>query len=157
MEDTDRTEPTGGGRMTGREVMDFLKPLVEKDDVTHVLAFLGRMYALAEADCEPPPQPVFGPRHHRWDDVRNRHIKEFPTCTACGQGTHVEVHHVEPYHLRPELELVAANLVTLCDRPGRSCHFSLGHLWDWNRANPFVREVAATLYGQLQEATKGDK
>jgi hypothetical protein len=143
-------------------LLDFCRAHVDDvKRVEHVAraawdAALDSVPALVPCDY-PPPQPVFGPRSPRWAAVRREHVKYHPACAACGQRDHVEVHHVEPYHLRPELELVAANLVTLCDRPGRSCHFSLGHLWDWNRANPFVREVAAMLYGQLQEATKGDK
>jgi hypothetical protein len=54
----------------------------------------------------------------------------------------LEVHHLTPVHLAPELELVTSNLITLCERNG--CHFRVGHCFDWRAFNPqCVRDAMA--------------
>lgn len=59
-------------------------------------------------------------------------------CEACGTRREIEVHHIRPVHLFPELELDARNLLTLC----ATHHRELGHggdCWAW------VPSVAAIL------------
>jgi predicted HNH restriction endonuclease len=58
----------------------------------------------------------------------------------------LEVHHVKPFHLFPQLELDPANLMTLCE-DGGNCHFMVGHLKDWRRYNPKARPAAASYLG----------
>lgn len=56
----------------------------------------------------------------------------------CGSKTILEVHHIRPFHLHPELELDDQNLITLCERNGHDCHFTAGHFHNWRNWNPNV-------------------
>ena len=76
-------------------------------------------------------------RSGAWPRVRREHLEANPECIACGRKKSLEVHHVVPYHKRPDLELDRSNLVSLC---GDHCHFVFGHLMNWKRANPDVAE-----------------
>jgi hypothetical protein len=72
-----------------------------------------------------------------WNNIRDEHLRKYPECGACGGKKHLQVHHVEPYHLHPELELALTNLATLC--MGRlECHLTLGHGDDFRAFNPLV-------------------
>jgi hypothetical protein len=84
-------------------------------------------------------EDLFG-RSGQWPRVRREHLEQEPSCIACGRSRELEVHHVQPYHEHPELELDSQNLVSLCADP---CHFVFGHLLNWRRSNPHVREDAA--------------
>lgn len=46
----------------------------------------------------------------------------------------LDVHHILPFHERPELELAEDNLATLC----RGCHYLFGHFKDWKSWNVTV-------------------
>lgn len=91
------------------------------------------------------------PRSSRWPAVQRAHLRANPTCAACGktrtwQGVRRgwrrnEVHHLEPFHLRPHLELDPANLLTLC----REQHFRVGHAGNWTAYNPTAARDAAAL------------
>lgn len=72
-------------------------------------------------------------RSPKWTSVRKEHLKINNYCIACGRDKKLEVHHIKPVHLFPELELDMSNLVTLCADP---CHLVFGHLMNfksWNR------------------------
>ena len=84
---------------------------------------------------------VYG-RSPKWRKVRAEHIKNHPECAACGRKDGLEVHHIVPYHINPDLELEPSNLITLC---GKYCHFIFGHYMDWKSWNEnVVRD--STLY-----------
>jgi hypothetical protein len=83
------------------------------------------------------------PRSPHWPSVRREHLDRDPVCNVCSGTEHLNVHHVRPFHLFPELELEQSNLITLCERPPHNCHFLFGHLWSWAAWNPRVREDAA--------------
>jgi hypothetical protein len=77
-------------------------------------------------------------RSGEWRRVRNQHIASFPYCALCGAEARflkpLEVHHIKPFHLHPELELDTNNLVVLC----RNCHYQAGHLgvsWSYENTN----------------------
>lgn len=75
----------------------------------------------------------YATRSPKWSNVRKEHIKNNPYCIACGRDKKLEVHHIKPVHLFPDLELDPTNLVTLCADP---CHLLFGHLMDfksWNK------------------------
>lgn len=76
-----------------------------------------------------------GKRSSRWPAVRAAFLLTHPECAACGGTKVLEVHHVLPFHVRPDLELSNLNLLTLCEAPGRNCHFAFGHLYDWQSWN----------------------
>ena len=75
-------------------------------------------------------------RHSAWPIVRKKFIEHYPYCNVCGNKKRLEVHHIIPVHLAPELELDFNNLITLC-RPKR-CHLLFGHLNHWKSYNPEV-------------------
>ena len=72
-------------------------------------------------------------RSREWPRVRKQHLLEHPTCERCGGRKGLEIHHIKPFHLEPELELAPENLATLCER--MKCHFIFGHLYDWKSYN----------------------
>lgn len=90
-----------------------------------------------------------GPRASEWVYVRNEFVRRHPRCEACGSGYELNVHHIKPFHLYPELELDEGNLITLC----REHHFRIGHDPDgkgpakpnWSLSNPNVRSDAANM------------
>ena len=74
-------------------------------------------------------------RSPKWSSFRKQHLKDNPSCAACGRDRKVEVHHIEPVHLNPERELDPSNLLTLCDSP---CHIVFGHLMNYKSWNKTV-------------------
>lgn len=89
-------------------------------------------------------------RSGAWARVRREHLEREPACAACGRSKELEVHHVQPYHEHPELELDPGNLITLCGDP---CHLVHGHLLNWKRSNPHVREDAARYRERMRECS----
>lgn len=87
---------------------------------------------------------LFSKRSSKWPTIRKSFLKIHSSCAACGATEHLEVHHIEPFHENPALELDLKNFITLCDKPGRdNCHLEVGHLGNFRNANPRVREDAA--------------
>lgn len=85
-------------------------------------------------------------RSPRWDDVRDDHVKKHPTCAACGSTTHLQVHHIKPFHLFRELELDPMNLLTLCEQGDTKCHLRVGHHGSWKKYNENVVQDAAAAF-----------
>ncbi len=87
-----------------------------------------------------------GPRSSEWVQVRSDFVRKHPRCEACGSAYNLNVHHIVPFHQRPDLELVEDNLITLC----REHHFRIGHDPDgkgprkpsWLESNQNVRQDA---------------
>jgi len=77
-------------------------------------------------------------RSPKWESVRREYLKDNRECVACGQTSSLEVHHIVPFHLRRDLELVPSNLMSLC----RDCHFYFGHLKDWSSWNEHAKADA---------------
>lgn len=96
-------------------------------------------------------QPRDGRSGH-WPQVRAAHLQREPVCQACGIDRDLEVHHIVPFHVDRKLELVDANLITLCEHPGHDCHFHHGHHSDWRR---WVPDVRATVARYAAEQVKG--
>lgn len=86
-------------------------------------------------------------RSSKWHNVRLQHLKDNPKCAACGRETGLEVHHIVPYNINPQLELDSNNLITLCDK---YCHFVFGHLMDWKSWNSNVVEDCKTYLYKKQ-------
>jgi 5-methylcytosine-specific restriction protein A len=104
-----------------------------------------------------PPEEMFAvPRSNHWHTVRKHYLEKFPTCAACGGTEMVEVHHCVPFHTHPELELDESNFITLCQAPGLSHHFVIGHCGtSWADWNPHVREDAALMLKRKRERVRG--
>lgn len=77
-------------------------------------------------------------RSTKWAAVRKAHLKSQPCCQVCGASSLLNVHHIKPFHLFPELELQEDNLITLCEGTSVNCHLLMGHLMNWRAWNPAV-------------------
>jgi hypothetical protein len=77
-----------------------------------------------------------------WRRVRAEHLAKHPVCEVCGRTTNLNVHHIYPVSIAPELELVEHNLITLCET---SCHFMFGHFFNYHCYNKDVRKMAAAF------------
>ena len=88
-------------------------------------------------------------RSSRWPRVRQLWLEIYPQCAACGGLDNVEVHHVIPFHLHPELELDDTNFISLCEKMGTEHHLRIGHTVgghsSWKINNPDVRKDCARL------------
>jgi 5-methylcytosine-specific restriction protein A len=84
--------------------------------------------------------PLDAKRSGRWPAVRKRHLESSPCCAVCGGTEKLEVHHIVPFHLHPDLELSPGNLVTLCEanKGGVNCHLHYGHLGNYKSFNADV-------------------
>lgn len=68
-------------------------------------------------------------RSHEWRYFRNMNIKD--KCEICGSKFFLELHHVFPFHIRPDLELDENNVVTVCRRH----HYEFCHFLNWKKFN----------------------
>jgi 5-methylcytosine-specific restriction enzyme A len=98
------------------------------------------------------PVLVVRQRSTKWAAIRRKHLRIYPACACCGGITNLEVHHLQPYHLYPQLELELSNLLTLCEagKNGMNCHLLVGHLGSYYSANKNAVEDAAVWLGKLQ-------
>ena len=87
-------------------------------------------------------------RSSRWPTVRNEQVRLYPWCAVCGETERLQVHHIAPFGKHPELELVATNLIVLCDgvtimgftKRSVGCHYKIGHIRDWKRNNGLIEQ-----------------
>ncbi len=81
-------------------------------------------------------------RSPQWPGVRAAHLKKEPACKLCGSTKSLQVHHIRPFHIHPELELDDTNLITLCTGNNTiNCHVRFGHLDNFkDKWNPNIRE-----------------
>ena len=86
------------------------------------------------------PQKPAIKRSPQWPALRKRWLADNPVCSICGRKQSLQVHHIKPVHLFPELELDNSNLITLCESM-RQCHWACGHLWDWNKYNVNIKAI----------------
>lgn len=81
-------------------------------------------------------------RSPKWPHVERTFLAEHPACAACGGTKRVQVHHKQPFHLFPQLELEPSNLIGLCMGP-KDCHLEIGHGGNFKKWNPKVEQHAA--------------
>lgn len=104
-----------------------------------------------ELEEEVPFHPFYGLRRNpRWDELADEHLRENACCAACGGKKKLQVHHIKPFHLFPELEMEPSNLITLCDANYKHCHFIVGHLCSWHSWNPDVVDDASWLMYRIK-------
>jgi predicted TIM-barrel fold metal-dependent hydrolase len=98
-------------------------------------------------------QPVGVQRSPKWDNVRKAHLKVHPKCEVCEGTKQLNVHHIKPFHLHPELELEPSNLITLCEclSYGINCHLLIGHLGNYKNINPSSIDDAKTWNSKLKQ------
>ena len=80
-------------------------------------------------------------RSPKWHSLEEKVLAAQPTCVACGGTTQRQVHHIIPFHLKPELELEPTNLIVLCMAEW-DCHLRIGHGSSFKTFNPRVVEDA---------------
>jgi len=75
--------------------------------------------------------------------AKKAYLKQFPECAICGNNKSLEVHHIVPVHIDPNIATSEKNFITLCDISNQSCHRWFGHLGDFkNKYNLQIREFA---------------
>jgi hypothetical protein len=81
-------------------------------------------------------------RSSKWASTRKHHLEKHGECALCGGTKKLEVHHIRPFHVHPELELEATNLITLCEDKGNGvyCHLFFGHLGSFKSVNENLLE-----------------
>ena len=92
-------------------------------------------------------------RSPEWSKVREVFLDDNPFCAACGSHADLQVHHVKPFHLHPELELDPTNLITLC-MDVNDCHINIGHGDSFKAYNPNVREDAGKFLSATDAVRK---
>lgn len=96
-------------------------------------------------------------RSPEWPRVEKEHLRREPACVACGyRGRKLQVHHIKPFHLHPQLELDPQNLITLCAARGREHHLLLGHLDEWESYNEHVRADVRHFYRKTAAQIRSD-
>jgi 5-methylcytosine-specific restriction endonuclease McrA len=96
-------------------------------------------------------------RSPEWARVEKEHLQREPACAACGyRGRKLQVHHVKPFHLHPQLELDPRNLITLCAARGREHHLLLGHLDEWASYNEHIRTDVKRFYHKSAAQIRAD-
>lgn len=96
----------------------------------------------------------FSLRSPNWESTRKQHLISEPFCAACGNTKNLQVHHIKPFHVYPELELEKSNLITLCEEKGDSgCHLKVGHLGNWKYINPNVIKDAKIKLEALKKVS----
>jgi hypothetical protein len=95
-------------------------------------------------------------RSSDWPRVRREHLKNNPRCALCLGTKTIEVHHIRPFHLHPELELEPSNLITLCESGanGIVCHRAIGHLGNYQAINPESPQDALLWRSKIQNRQK---
>lgn len=95
-------------------------------------------------------------RSPEWPRVREMHLQKEPKCVVCGGTSKLNVHHIRPFHIHPDLELDPNNLVTLCTgNKTINCHVRFGHLDNFkDKWNPNIREDAQLWYTRFNAKTE---
>jgi hypothetical protein len=84
-----------------------------------------------------PTNAVTAPLGAAWSATGN--------CAWCHTTENLNVHHITPQSVAPELANVPANWIVLC----RRCHFSLGHRCNWQWYNPEVEAICGRYTNRL--------
>jgi 5-methylcytosine-specific restriction enzyme A len=110
-------------------------------------------------DAAQGKHPVTAARSGHWPTVRKHHLTLHPTCAVCGGSEKLDVHHIRPFHLHPDLELDPNNLVTLCEanKGGVNCHLLFGHLGNFRSFNVEVLADADHWHTKIKTRPLADK
>lgn len=90
-----------------------------------------------------PPKPKeFDPsrRDPRWHALDKKLLQKNPYCALCKRKHGCVGHHKVPFHIKPELELVESNIITLGEEGPFNCHLFAGHRGNWKKWFPQVEE-----------------
>ena len=117
-------------------MFEYFIGLIQGLSIAGLVALFERYYS-----TPPKEDKLFGAvRSPEWQKVRRKHLEKNPNCALCGGNKVIEVHHIQPFHLHPTLELEPTNLITLCESGdnGIVCHRAFGHLGNYKKMNPSV-------------------
>jgi hypothetical protein len=100
--------------------------------------------------------PISAKRSGHWPTVRKHHLEKHGECAVCGDKDKLEVHHIKPFHIHPELELDPDNLITMCESKsyGIICHLLIGHNGSYKDINPNVVEDSKAWREKLSKTIK---
>lgn len=87
-----------------------------------------------------------------WPEARDSYLEENNRCFVCGSKKNLEVHHIIPFHIAPDLELNKNNFIVLCESrkyKALICHLLIGHLGNYRRFNFSVVEDALEWHHKL--------
>lgn len=73
--------------------------------------------------------------------AKKAYLQDNMQCVLCGAEANLEVHHIVPVHLAPELACDPNNFITLCDYGNKGCHYKFGHLCCFTKFNPKIQEL----------------
>jgi len=88
-------------------------------------------------------------RSSKWPAKRRQVLERFRACAVTGITTELEVHHIQPFHLFPELELVDYVKRVLTEHASFNAHFWIGHLGDWKSYNEHIKSDADWLLERI--------
>jgi hypothetical protein len=110
-------------------------------------------------DLNEGKHPAGHKRSSGWGKARKEHLKNNPECALCGGTKKLNVHHIKPFHVHPELELEPSNLITLCEDKGDGvyCHLFFGHLGNYKSINVTLVEDIAVWREKLKNRPKDAK
>lgn len=95
-------------------------------------------------------------RSNKWPSKRAEFVAVHPKCECCGRRTNLNVHHIKPFHLFPELELVDENLITLCEGGPINCHYLAGHCGvGWSTYSRNVHEQIRAIGSLVRVLKRG--
>lgn len=95
------------------------------------------------------PASKHAERSPHWQTFRAKYLAG-KVCAVCGQGKEVEAHHIIPFDVAPELELLESNLIPLCGcNHGCDCHLLFGHLGSFFSFNPSIIEDAKWMRAKI--------
>jgi 5-methylcytosine-specific restriction endonuclease McrA len=97
--------------------------------------------------------PTRKKRSSKWRALEQKFSEENPLCAACGSHKYLQVHHIKPFHLFPELELDENNLITLC-MDKYDCHLKIGHAGNFMCWNPNVIKDAENIRKDFSQFKK---
>ena len=89
-------------------------------------------------------------RSNQWPELRREFLQYNPLCAVCEKNRRIELHHIFPFYIRPDLELSKNNLIQLC----REHHFLFGHLLDFKKFNLQVRKDAKEWNNKIKNVIK---
>lgn len=88
-------------------------------------------------------KPIGRDRSPHWPEARADWLVVHSSCAVCGFKKFLNVHHIKPFHVFPELELIPSNFITLGEKcPTGNHHLLFGHLGNWSSWNVTVVEDA---------------
>ena len=74
-----------------------------------------------------------------WQRCRRAFLKKTSKeCVCCGYKKKIQVHHILPRHIRPDLAVDMTNLIALC----KDCHFHIGHMNSYFTYNAAIQLIA---------------